>query len=471
MAPLLNVDDEQPVQYQSHLLGHISKGASKPKEAPGWRFDTRQVHSGLEEKPAYGQCTLPIYNTVSFKFTSDDSAIFGFGDIAKRETFIYSRLANPTNNGFEKRMTALEGGVEGLAFSSGGAAVLGVVMSLAAVGDNVIISGAIHSGTHHQFHKVLSQLGIEARVCNVTEDIERIRRLIDDNTKFIFTESLGNPSLAVPDFEPLAAIAHDYQIPLVVDATLTAGGYFCQPAEWGADIIIHSATKWIGGHGTTLGGIVIGTACSDWQANKARFPRLHGQFPGLDAEQANWYKSVGDKAYMQFLKKDYMRDYGPCLTPLAAQQLLIGVETLSVRCQRQSENAYAIARWLRAHPRVASVQYLGFDDHPSHQRALKYFQRGFGTIVNFELKGGAAEAIKFIDCLKLITNTTNVGDAKTLIGHHRSTTHREFTTEDNAVMGVSESLCRLSLGIEDIEDLIEDFEQAFQCVSIENFAK
>jgi O-acetylhomoserine/O-acetylserine sulfhydrylase len=357
-------------------------------------------------------------------------------------------------------MAALEDGVNALSFSCGASAVLAVVMALARAGDNVVVSCHTHGGTFHQFKVVLSQMGIESRFCD-TNDMAKVRRLIDQKTKMIFTESLGNPKLSVPDFEPLAALAHSSRMPLVVDATFTAGGYFCQPARWGADIIVHSATKWIGGHGTTLGGVVIETGRSDWQGNVERFPQLHGLRPGREGIDDNLYAQAGNGAFMQFLQGDVLRDTGACLSATAAQQLFIGVETLSLRCARQAANAATLAVWLRGHPRVAWVRYLGFEDDPCHQLAKKYFQRGFGTVLTFGLKGGSAEGLRLIDAFMLIINTANVGDAKTIIGHHWSTTHKQCTAEENETMGVYEDLFRLSLGIEDIEDIVADFEQAF----------
>ena len=375
----------------------------------------------------------------------------------------HSTAIQPSNTGLERRMIALEDGNSGVSFSSGASAVLAAVMALARVGDNVIVSYHTHGGTFHQFQVVLRDIGIESRFCD-TNDAVKVRELIDDKTKLIFTESLGNPKLSVPDLEPLAAVAHDAHLPLVVDATFTAGGYFCQPAKWGADIVIHSATKWIGGHGTTLGGLVIETGRSDWQANKTRFPQLHGMRPGREGVEDSLYARIGNLAFVEFLQWDLLRDTGACMSPLAAQQLFIGVETLSLRCARQAENTAALAAWLRVHPRVAWVRYLGFEDHPYHQLARKYFQRGFGTVLTFGLKGGASEGLRLIDAFELVINTANVGDAKTIIGHHWSTTHKQCTAEENEAMGVYEDLFRLSLGIEDISDIIADFEQAFERV-------
>jgi O-acetylhomoserine/O-acetylserine sulfhydrylase len=367
--------------------------------------------------------------------------------------------------GFEKRIAALEDGVDAVSFSCGASAVLAVIMSLARAGDNVVVSAFTHGGTFHQFKVVLPQLGIESRLCD-TNDLDKVEQLIDDKTKLIFTESIGNPKLSVADMEPLAAVANRFRFPLVVDATFTAGGYFCQPAKWGADIIVHSATKWIGGHGTTLGGVAIETGRSDWQSNGSRFPQLHGRRPGREGVEADLYEAAGNRAYMRFLRLDVLRDTGACLGTNAAQQLFIGAENLSLRCERQSKNADRLAHWLREHPRVVWVRYLGFESHPYHQLAQKYLQRGFGTVLTFGPKGGSVEGLKLIDAFKLILNTPNVGDSKTLIGHHWSTTHKQCTEEENEAMGVTEDLFRVSLGIENIDDIIGDFERAFEQVPV-----
>ncbi|KAI1148906.1 hypothetical protein F4825DRAFT_454016 [Nemania diffusa] len=433
-----------------------------------WGFDTLQIHAGLEESPRYGHITLPIYNTASFKFTEVDHLNHALEDISSSQNHLYTRVSNPTHDGLEKRIAALEDGVEALAYSSGAAAVYGVIVSLVAPGDNIVVSSGLHGGTYKQFRKAVAQLGIDSRFCD-TNDLDRVKSLVDSKTKFIFVESLANPKLTIADIEGLAAIAHaeDVKIPLVVDATLTASGYFSQPAKFGADIVVHSASKWIAGHGTTIGGVVLETGRSDWQSNRARFPRLYGEDPyltKLGVGQDNWYEAAGNRAYIQYLKTEVMRDTGPCISPYAAQQLFIGVETLSVRCERMAKNTDIIARWLRAHPRVAWVGYLGFEDHPYHKLAKKYLQRGYGTVITFGLKGGGDEAQKVINAFKLIIMTTNIGDSKTLCSHHWSGVNKHYTQEENDAMGVTEDLVRLSIGLEDPQDLIWDFEQAFERV-------
>ncbi|EHK98681.1 putative O-acetylhomoserine (thiol)-lyase [Glarea lozoyensis 74030] len=315
---------------------------------------------------------------------------YSFEDGPKSQYYMYSRLSNPSNTGFERRMVALELGKEGLSFASGAAAILTVAQSLSTVGDNAVVSCSVHGGTYHQFQVILPAMGLECRIID-TNDLENVKSLIDDKTKFVFTETISNPRFAVADLEGLSAITRAAKIPLIVDATFTAGGYFSQPARFGVDIVIHSATKWIGGHGTTLGGIVVETGRSDWQSNAARFPRLHTR-RGRNGENAGLYDQFGGGAYMSFLRWDFMRDTGACLGAQAAQQLFIGVETLSLRCERQHQNAQVVGAWLRAHPRVAWVKYLGFADHPYHKLARKYLQNGFGTVMTFGLKGSIDKA-------------------------------------------------------------------------------
>ncbi|TLD05448.1 uncharacterized protein PgNI_09239 [Pyricularia grisea] len=414
-----------------------------------WQYETKVVHAGLDNS-RHGECTVPIYNSASFKFPTSASAEDAFRAVPDEQRWVYSRFGNPTNDAFEKRMAALEDGNDAVSLASGAATTLTVAMSLAGAGDNVIVSNFTHGGTFHQFKIITQRMGIETRFCD-TNDLPQVRSLVDNRTKFIFTETIGNPKFSIADLEPLAAIAHDNHIPLVVDATFTAAGYFCQPARWGADIILHSATKWIGGHGTTLGGVAIETGRSDWQANGDRFPQLQ-----------DLYKILGNRAYMQMLKWDFMRDTGACLAPASAQQLCVGLETLPLRCERQAGNAAALARWLSTHPRVAWVRYLGLPDHPYHDLARKYLTRGFGTVLTFGLRGGEAEALALIDALDLVTNTPNVGDRKTIVGHHWSTTHAQCSEAEMENMGVYADLLRLSVGIEHIDDIKRDFERAFE---------
>lgn len=445
------------------------------------RFDTIQVHSGLETSPAHGKCTLPIYNSASFKFAStcDADAVFGEGGLRSRH--VYSRLSNvslmecrratslaneggqPTNDGFKKRVAALEGGVEAISFPSGASAILTLIMSRAIATDNVIASWHLFGGTYYQFKELMHQLGITYRFCD-TNDIARVEELIDDKTKFVFTETISNPKLSVADLEPLATPCHRFELPLVVDATFTTGGYFSQPGKWGADIVVHSATKWIGGHGTTLGGVIVDTGSSGWQANKQRFPQLHGERAGCDSRDPCLYEVEGNRAYMTYLRFEMLKDAGTCLSPFAAQQLFIGAQTISLRCESQAKNALQVARWLRTHPRVSWVNFLGLEDHPHHALARKYLQNGFCSVLDFGPKGGFSEGQMITDAFKLIINTTNVGDSRTIIGNQWSTTQKGCPQEITEMLGVYQDQYRLSVGIEDIEDIIGDFIQTFRRV-------
>ncbi|KAJ4268316.1 hypothetical protein NW762_002379 [Fusarium torreyae] len=470
-----NTSDGQ-LAARAHTNGHdvktngnnsneVAMSKAAPIKARRWHFDTLQVHSGLEDETAHGQCSLPIYNSASFRFKSSKTIedAYSFADGPRSRFYAYSRLSNPSNVGFEKRIASLELGKDALSFSSGAAAILTVAQSLVTVGDNAVVSGSVHGGTYHQFEVILPAMGLECRIMD-TNDLKKVESAIDERTKFVFTETISNPKFAVGDLEGLSALTRRANIPLIVDATFSAAGFFCQPAKFGVDIIIHSATKWIGGHGTTLGGVVIETGVSDWQSNATCYPHLHAK-RGREGTDASLYDQFGNEAYMSFLRWEFMRDTGACIGAQAAQQLFIGVETLSLRCERQHHNAQIMSTWLRNHPRIAWVKYLGFKDHPYHQLALKYL-KGFGTVMTFGFKGTVDTAFDVVDAFEIISNTPNVGDAKTTVGHHWSTTHKGCSVEQNEAMGVYEDLFRLSLGIEKVEDLIADFQQAFDAVPL-----
>ncbi|KAM0349702.1 hypothetical protein ACHAPU_003531 [Fusarium lateritium] len=473
MSPSSTLDGLSEATARAHINGHDSKNngnnssgltKSKVKKPRQWHFDTLQVHSGLDGETAHGQCSLPIYNSASFRFKSSKSIedAYSFSDGPRSQFYMYSRLSNPTNVGFEKRMAALELGKDALSFSSGAAAILTVAQSLVKVGDNAVVSGSVHGGTYHQFEVILPAMGLECRIMD-TNDLGKVEAAIDERTRFVFTETISNPKFAVADLQGLSALTRKANIPLIVDATFSAAGFFCQPAKFGVDMVIHSATKWIGGHGTTLGGVVIETGVSDWQSNQA-YTHLHAK-RGREGTDTSLYDQFGNEAYMSFLRWEFMRDTGACLGAQAAQQLFIGVETLSLRCERQYHNAQIMSTWLRNHPRIAWVKYLGFQDHPYHQLALKYLS-GFGTVMTFGFKGSVDTAFDTVDAFEIISNTPNVGDAKTTVGHHWSTTHKGCSVEQNEAMGVYQDLFRLSLGIERVEDLIADFEQAFDAVPL-----
>jgi O-acetylhomoserine/O-acetylserine sulfhydrylase len=368
---------------------------------------------------------------------------------------------NPTVDVFEKRIAALEGGVAALAASSGQAAQFMAITALAHAGDNIISTSNLYGGTYNQLKVFLPRLGINTKFVN-GDKAEDFKAAIDDKTKAIYLETIGNPRYNVPDFEAIAKVAHDAGVPLVVDNTFGAGGYFVRPIDHGADIVVHSATKWIGGHGTTIGGVVVDSGKFDWgsEAARKRFPQMSE--PSAGYHGLKFFDTFGAITFIIRLRVEILRDLGSALSPWAAQQLLIGIETLSLRAERHASNAFALAKWLEKNENVAWVSYPGLASHPSHETATKYLKRGFGGVLSFGVKGGATAGTQVVDGFKLISNLANVGDAKTLAIHPWSTTHEQLTDEEKTNSGVTEDLIRISVGIEHIDDIIADFEQSFK---------
>ncbi|ABC80699.1 O-acetylhomoserine aminocarboxypropyltransferase/cysteine synthase family protein [Anaeromyxobacter dehalogenans] len=426
------------------------------------RFETLQVHAGQEPAPGTNARAVPIYQTSSYTF---DSAEHGANLFALKEFGnIYTRIMNPTTDVFEKRIAALEGGVAALATSSGQAAQFLAIANLAQAGDNVVSASNLYGGTYNQFKVTLPRLGIDVKLVEGAE-VDAIREAIDGKTKAVYVESIGNPAGNVPDFEALAALAHDNGIPLLVDNTFGAGGYFCRPIEWGADVVVESATKWIGGHGTSIGGVIVDSGKFDW-AKSGKFPFFTEPSPGYHGLVFNdVFGPKGPFGNIQFVLRarvEGLRDLGPTLSPFNAFLLLQGVETLSLRVQRIGENTLALARWLQGHPDVAWVNYTGLEAHPFHQRARKYLRNGFGGVFTFGVKGGYQAGKTFIDSVKLASHLANVGDAKTLVIHPASTTHQQLSDAEQAASGVTPDQIRVSLGIEHIEDIKEDFDEALR---------
>ncbi|KAK0740230.1 hypothetical protein B0T18DRAFT_204808 [Schizothecium vesticola] len=419
-------------------------------------FETLQLHAGQEVDPTTKSRAVPIYATTSFVF--NDSAhgarLFGLKEFGN----IYSRIMNPTVDVFEKRVAALEGGVAALATSSGQAAQFLTIATLAHAGDNIVSTSNLYGGTYNQFKVILPRLGITTKFVNGDKP-EELAALIDDKTKAVYIESIGNPRYNVPDFEAIVAAAHEKGVPVVVDNTFGAGGYFVRPFDHGADIIVHSATKWIGGHGTTVGGIIVDSGKFDWGANAARFPQFVEPSPGYHG--LKFWETFGAISFIIRARVELMRDIGACLNPFAAQQLILGLETLSLRGERHAQNALKLATWLEANPHVSWVSYPGLESHPSHDTAKKYLKRGFGGVLSFGVKGGEAAGAQIVDGFKLISNLANVGDSKTLAIHPWSTTHEQLSDEEKASSGVTEDLIRISVGTEHIDDIIGDFEQSF----------
>jgi O-acetylhomoserine/O-acetylserine sulfhydrylase len=426
------------------------------------RFETLQVHAGQDPAPGTNARAVPIYQTTSYTF---DSAEHGANLFALKEFGnIYTRIMNPTTDVFEKRVAALEGGVAALATASGQAAQFLAIANLAQAGENIVASSLLYGGTYNQFKVTLPRLGIGVKLVE-SDDAAALEKAIDGKTRALYVESITNPAGSVPDFEALAAVAHKHHIPLIVDNTFGACGFLVRPIEHGADLVVQSATKWIGGHGTSIGGVIVDSGKFDWGAS-GKFPVFTDPSPGYHGLVFNdVFGPKGPFGNIQFIiraRVEGLRDLGPALSPFNAFLLLQGLETLSLRVQRHGDNALALARWLRSHPSVAWVNYTGLEEHPTHQRARKYLRNGFGSVFTFGIKGGFEAGKKFIDGVKLASHLANVGDAKTLVIHPPSTTHQQLSDAEQKSAGVSPDQIRVSVGLEHIDDIKEDFEEAFR---------
>ena len=428
-------------------------------------FETLQLHAGQQIDPTTKSRAVPIYQTTSYGFNNTDHAanLFGLREFGN----IYTRIMNPTTDVFEQRIAALEGGVAALATASGQAAQFLALNNILQAGDNFVSTPYLYGGTYNQFKVAFKRLGIEARFAN-GDDAESFVPLIDKNTKAIYLETIGNPRLNIPDFEKFAALAKEYDLPLVVDNTFGAGGYLFRPLEHGANIVVESATKWIGGHGTSIGGVIVDGGNYNWGNGKfSQFTEPSEGYHGL-----KFWEVFGEGnplglpniAFAIRARVEGLRDFGPSLSPFNSFLLLQGLETLSLRVDRHVENALALAEWLEQHPSVDFVQYPGLKSSPYNALAKKYLKKGFGGILNFGIKGGLENGRKFIDSLKLISHLANVGDAKSLAIHPASTTHEQLNEAEQEASGVLPNLVRISAGIEHIEDIKADFEQAFEKV-------
>lgn len=418
------------------------------------RFDTLAVHGGQAPDPVTGSRAVPIYQTTAYNFKDADHAASLFG--LKEEGNIYCRLMNPTTDVFEKRMAALEGGVGALAFSSGHAAIFSAVLNLAQAGDEIVSASTLYGGTYNLFAYNLPRLGIRVSFVDAS-DTENFAKAITAKTKALYAEVVGNPKADILDIEAVANIARAHGIPLIVDSTF-ASPYLCRPIDFGADIVLHSATKFIGGHGTSMGGIVIDGGKFNWNSDK--FPLLSQPDPSYHG--LNYAKDIGAAAFITRLRAQMLRDLGACLSPFNSFMFLIGLETLPLRMQRHVDNALAVAKFLKGHPLVSWVSYAGLEDHPDHAKAKKYLPKGPGAVFTFGIKGGVQAGKKFINALKLFSLLANVGDAKSLVIHPASTTHSQLSPEQLESAGVQADLIRLSVGIEDARDLMDDIEQALQ---------
>ncbi len=425
------------------------------------RFETLQLHAGQEEVEGTTRSrAVPIYQTSSYTFKDSEHGANLFA--LKEFGNIYTRIMNPTNDIFEKRIAALEGGAAALAVGSGQAAQFIALNNILQTGDNFVASANLYGGTYNQFKVAFKRLGIDVRFVE-DESPASFEKLIDKNTKALYTETIGNPSFYVPDFEGIAAVAKKHDLPFIVDNTFGAGGYLFRPLEHGANIVVQSATKWIGGHGTSIGGVIVDGGNFNWG---------NGKFPQFTEPSEGYHGLVfwdvfgengpfGNIAFIIRARVEGLRDFGPALSPFNSFLLLQGLETLSLRVQRTVDNALALAQWLEQHPQVDEVSYPGLQSSATHANAKKYLKNGFGGVLSFTIKGEKELATKLVDSLQLVSHLANVGDAKTLIIQPSATTHQQLSDEEQRQAGVLPNALRVSVGIEHIDDIKADFEQAF----------
>ncbi len=433
------------------------------------QFETLQLHAGQTPDPVTNSRAVPIYQTSSYVFNDAEHGANLFG--LKEFGNIYTRLMNPTTDVFEKRVAALEGGVAALATSSGQAAQFLAITNCMQAGDNFVSTSFLYGGTYNQFKVQFPRLGINVKFAK-GDDVDSFASQIDSNTKAIYLESMGNPRFNIPDFKGLSALAKDKNIPLIVDNTLGAAGALIRPLDHGADVVVQSATKWIGGHGTSLGGVIVDGGTFDW--GNGKFPLMskpsdayhglvHWDAFGFGSDICGMLGVPADRniAFALRARLECLRDWGPALSPFNSFLLLQGLETLSLRVERHCSNAMSLATWLNDHPKVSSVNYPGLVSDPYHQSAKEYLtERGMGCMLMFSLKGGFDDAVSFINSLKLSSHLANVGDAKTLVIHPASTTHQQLSSEEQESAGVTSTMVRVSVGIEHIDDIKADFENA-----------
>lgn len=429
------------------------------------RFETLQLHAGQTPDGTTNSRAVPIYQTTSYVFNSAEHGANLFA--LKEFGNIYTRIMNPTTDVFEQRIAALEGGVAAVATSSGQAAQFLALHNILEAGDNFVSTSYLYGGTYNQFKVGFKRLGIEARFV-AGDKAADFEAKIDEKTKAIYLETIGNPRFNIPDFEAIAALAKKYDIPLVVDNTFGAGGFLCKPLKHGANVVVASATKWIGGHGTSIGGIIVDGGNYNW--GNGKFPQFSEPSEGYhglvfsDVFGVNNPLGLPNIAFAIRARVEGLRDFGPALSPFNAFMLLQGVETLSLRVQRTVDNAMELVKWLEAHPQVESINYPGLSNSPYHELAKKYLTHGFGGVFSFNIKGTKEQTSKFVDSLKLVSHLANVGDAKTLIIQPSATTHQQMTEDEQKMAGVTPTMLRVSVGIEHIEDIKADFTQAFAAI-------
>jgi len=424
------------------------------------RFETLQLHAGQEPDPTTGSRAVPIYQTTSFVFKNAEHGANLFA--LKEFGNIYTRIMNPTTDVFEKRVAALEGGIAALATGSGQAAQFLALTNILQPGENFVTSPFLYGGTYNQFKVSFKRLGIEVRFAK-DDSAESIEKHIDEKTKAIYVETIGNPEFNIPDFEKIGALAKKHDLPLIVDNTFAAAGYLFRPLEHGAHVVVQSATKWIGGHGTSIGGVIVDGGNYDW--GNGKFPQFSEPSEGYHGLVFSSVFGVGGPfGNIQFIiraRVEGLRDFGPSLSPFNSFLFLQGLETLSLRVQRHVDNALALAQWLEQHPQVAKVNYPGLASSPYNALAKKYLKNGFGAVLSFEIKGDKENASRFIDSLQLVSHLANVGDTKTLIIQPSATTHQQLSDEEQLAAGVKPNALRIAVGIEHIDDIKADLEQAF----------
>ena len=428
-----------------------------------YKFETLQLHAGHEIDETTRSRAVPLYQTTSYTFKSSEHGANLFA--LKEFGNIYTRIMNPTTDVFEKRIAALEGGVAALAVGSGHAAQFVAITNIAEAGQNIVSTSHLYGGTYNQFKVMLKRLGIEARF-TPDDEPSSFEKRIDENTRALYIETIGNPEFNVPDFEGIAAVARKHDIPLIVDNTFGAGGYLFRPLEHGANVVVASATKWIGGHGTSIGGVIVDGGNFNW--GNGKFPQFSEPSEGYHG--LNFWETFGEGspfgniAFIIRARVEGLRDLGPALSPFNSFLFIQGLETLSLRAERTVKNALALAEWLEKQDEVESVNYPGLKSSPYHELAQKYLKKGYGGVLTFTLKEGKEAASRLVESLKLVSHLANVGDAKTLIIHPASTTHQQLTEEEQISAGVLPSQLRVSVGIEHIDDIIADFEQAFNAI-------
>jgi O-acetylhomoserine (thiol)-lyase len=426
-------------------------------DTAGWSFETKQIHAGAAPDPTTGARATPIYQTTSYAFRDTQHAadLFSLAESGN----IYTRIMNPTQDVLEQRVAALEGGVAATAVASGQAAETLAILTIASAGDHFVSSASLYGGTYNLFHYTLPRLGIDVTFVDDPDDLDEWRRAVRPNTKLFFAETIGNPRSNVLDIRAVADVAHEVGVPLMLDNTV-ATPFLLRPIEHGADIIVHSATKYLGGHGTTIGGVVIDGGTFDFGADPERFPDFTEPDPSYHGLQ--YWPALGPGAFAAKLRVQLLRDVGPAISPFNAFLIIQGIETLSLRMERHVQNTQALAEWLSARDEVETVHYAGLPSSPWHEQAKKYLPGGAGAVLSFELRGGIEAGKRFVDALDLFSHLANIGDVRSLVIHPASTTHSQLSAEEQLAAGATPGLVRLAVGLEGIEDLKADLDAGFR---------